>query len=158
LKKKYESYFNCNIIDNSSNNRFVFPINTLKEKFQNSNEDILNILETKAKELLRVSNNNNYVNKVKKSISIQLGNFVKPSLELTAKELGYSVRAIQQKLKAENSSYREILEETRKEISKNLILNNIQISEVAFILGFTEVSSFNKAFKKWYGHSPTSSL
>ncbi|MEA5573021.1 helix-turn-helix transcriptional regulator [Calothrix sp. UHCC 0171] len=62
-----------------------------------------------------------------------------------------SIRQLQRELQAENTSYQQILDKTRKELALQY-LNNLEISihDVAFLLGFSEPS----AFKRWTGQTP----
>ncbi|MBJ8482499.1 AraC-like DNA-binding protein [Acinetobacter sp. BIGb0102] len=72
-----------------------------------------------------------------------------------AKSLGLSTRSLQRKLSLENTSYSEILDKTRQELASSYIKNNsYSITEIAYILGFTDVSSFTRAFRRWTDCSP----
>ncbi|KXO86262.1 AraC family transcriptional regulator [Acinetobacter venetianus] len=72
-----------------------------------------------------------------------------------AKSLGLSTRSLQRKLSLENTSYSEILDNTRQELAISYIKNNsYSITEIAYILGFTDVSSFTRAFRRWTNLSP----
>ena len=72
-----------------------------------------------------------------------------------AKSIGLSTRSLQRKLSLENTSYSEILDNTRQELAISYIKNNsYSITEIAYILGFTDVSSFTRAFRRWTASSP----
>jgi len=72
-----------------------------------------------------------------------------------AKSLGLSTRSLQRKLSLENTTYSEILDNTRQELAISYVNNNTySITEIAYILGFTDVSSFTRAFRRWTGLSP----
>ena len=67
-----------------------------------------------------------------------------------------SVRNLQRKLKNTNTSFRELLDEMRRELAKQYVNNSdVSLSEVTFLLGFSESSSFSRAYKRWHGVSPT---
>ncbi|MGI9202152.1 MAG: helix-turn-helix domain-containing protein [Woeseiaceae bacterium] len=76
--------------------------------------------------------------------------------EKVAHSLNMSESAFQKKLKAEGTSYQEVLDETRNELAKHYLgKSGLSISEAAFLLGFTDSSNFSRAFKRWTGESPT---
>jgi len=78
-----------------------------------------------------------------------------PTAERLAQLLHMSVRTLHRNLQHEGTTFREILSLLRHESAvKHLANPHISISEVAFLLGFTELSSFYRAFKNWTGTTP----
>ncbi len=78
------------------------------------------------------------------------------SREKVAHSLNMSESAFQKKLKAEGTSYQEVLDNTRTELAKHYLgKSGLSISEAAFLLGFSDSSNFSRAFKRWVGESPT---
>jgi AraC-like DNA-binding protein len=78
-----------------------------------------------------------------------------PSLAVIAKQLGYAPRTLQRKLQESGTSYYTLLDEMRRELSIYYLQEeHIAISEVAFLLGFSETSAFHRAFRRWVGVSP----
>ena len=73
-----------------------------------------------------------------------------------AESINVSLRNMQRKLKDENTNYRQLLEQTRKELALQYIKeHHHSISEITYMLGFTEPSNFTRAFRRWTGNSPT---
>ncbi|MEL6537098.1 MAG: AraC family transcriptional regulator ligand-binding domain-containing protein, partial [Bacteroidota bacterium] len=78
-----------------------------------------------------------------------------PSIAEAANELNMSTRSLQDKLKKENTTFREILRTVQKELAmKYLALPHMNITDTAFLLGFSEVATFTNSFKKWSGLTP----
>lgn len=78
------------------------------------------------------------------------------SREKVAHSLNMSESSFQKKLKAEGTSYQEVLDATRSELAKHYLgKSGMSISEAAFLLGFTDSSNFSRAFKRWTGDAPT---
>jgi AraC-like DNA-binding protein len=78
-----------------------------------------------------------------------------PLLETAANELAASPRRLQRELKAEGGSFRSILDQARASLSRELLEEGVtELSEMAFLLGFSEQSAFNRAFKRWTGSTP----
>ena len=78
----------------------------------------------------------------------------RPDLWRTAEELGVSVRTLQRRLGEEQSSFSRVLDELRRDLSSELLTDRkLSISEVAFMLGYSEPSAFQRAYRRWFGVS-----
>lgn len=72
-----------------------------------------------------------------------------------ADKLHMSARSLQMKLAAKETSFQEILDTTRQSLAMGYMEQSaISITEAAFLLGFSEVSNFTRAFKRWTGKAP----
>lgn len=79
-----------------------------------------------------------------------------PPLATVASELAMSERSIQRGLRDEQTSYRELVDEVRKELAlQHLSRPGTSATDVAFLLGFSEPSAFTRAFRRWTGAPPT---
>ena len=73
-----------------------------------------------------------------------------------ADTLGIHPRTLQRRLKDAESSFQDILETLRQDMAKHYLKDaTVSLGEVAFLLGYHEQSSFNRAFKEWTGTSPS---
>ena len=78
-----------------------------------------------------------------------------PTAARLAARLKMSVRSLNRLLAAEGTSYRELLDALRHDLAaRHLAGDQVAISEVGFLLGFSELSSFHRAFKRWTGQTP----
>lgn len=78
-----------------------------------------------------------------------------PGVEELARAMHVSVRTFNRRLKAEGTGYRQLLEGTRHERAITLLSDSrYSIIEIAFMLGFADVASFYKYFKRWTGTTP----
>lgn len=78
-----------------------------------------------------------------------------PSLESGGKALGLSARTLQRKLAAEGTTFGEVLEALRRDLATSYLSSpRYSAAEVAFLLGYSEASSFYRAFKRWTGLTP----
>jgi len=79
-----------------------------------------------------------------------------PSAEDVAGTLHLSTRTLQRKLAGAGACFREVSDRVRSELAKEYLSGrDVRISEVAFLLGFSEQSSFNRAFRRWTGQPPS---
>jgi AraC-like DNA-binding protein len=77
-------------------------------------------------------------------------------IEEVAKELGMSSRSLTRRLSELDTSFGRIVQELRRKLAlKYLGEGELAVTEVAFLLGYSEVSTFNHSFRRWTGKSPT---
>lgn len=91
---------------------------------------------------------------VRSHIQIELAQG-EPILDKIASDLGMRSCVLSRRLKAEGLSFSALLEAVRYELADYYIKQkNLPISEMAFLLGYSEVSAFSRAFKRWFGTNP----
>ncbi len=73
-----------------------------------------------------------------------------------AADLNLSQRSLQRKLKEQGVSFSHLLEDTRRELGRDYVRDSQHsINEIAYLLGFTEPGNFSRAFRRWYGKTPS---
>ncbi|GHD20131.1 AraC family transcriptional regulator [Halioglobus japonicus] len=78
-----------------------------------------------------------------------------PSQQQIADAMHVSNRTLQRKLKEEGTSFMDLLQDTRLQLAqKYLSTPNRSVVETAYLLGFSEPSTFSRAFKRWTGTAP----
>ncbi|MBY4679022.1 AraC family transcriptional regulator ligand-binding domain-containing protein [Marinobacterium arenosum] len=76
--------------------------------------------------------------------------------EQVAAALNLSLRTLQRKLGLLGTNFQEIYDQTRRELCLQLILKGrLSFGEIAYRLGFSNQSAFQKAFKRWMGIPPS---
>ena len=78
------------------------------------------------------------------------------SIDAVAQRLDLSRQQLQLRLRKENQSYQQILEDVRKSIATHRLLNSaISITALGELLGYSNQTAFGRAFERWYGMRPT---
>lgn len=78
-----------------------------------------------------------------------------PSKSAVARTLGMSARNLQRHLAAEGTSFSELLADARISLARTYVeAGRLSVTEIAFVLGFADTSTFSRAFKRWTGMSP----
>ena len=73
-----------------------------------------------------------------------------------ASALGMSPSTLHLKLSQQGTNFQQLLDDTRKELGCSYVQQPTRsVTEITFLLGFTDTSNFTRAFKRWTGMSPT---
>lgn len=79
-----------------------------------------------------------------------------PTIDQTAQQLGTSPRTLHRKLKIEGYTYKALIDQLKQEFALGYLKKpNLNISEIADLLGYSDVSTFNRSFKRWTGKTPS---
>lgn len=151
----YEDYFGCPVAFNQRSTIVRFPIDQLDLPLRQADPALLSILEAQADKLLaELPQGDGFDQKVRLAISRHCRNGA-PSLERVASDMKMSGRSLQRKLQARGLSFQILLDETRLTLAKDYLQEgHLQLTEVAQMLGYSEQSAFNHAFRRWTGISP----
>ena len=78
-----------------------------------------------------------------------------PTIARVAKKLGSSPRTLERRLKERGTRFKKLMDDTRLRFAINYLKDRDHtLTQIAFLLGYSEVSAFNHAFKRWTGSSP----
>jgi len=96
------------------------------------------------------------VERIRKSVNQALAQEKRvPRLKQIAATEGVSERTVVRMLAAQNTNFYNIVEEERRRIAAELIgMHTLCLSEIAERLGFTDMSSFGRSFRRWFGNTP----
>lgn len=151
----YQQKFRCPLEFNQPVDSIQMDLELLQRPMLKAEPGLCAVLERYGEDLLkRFPSVSTFLNNVRGVIIEELrkGNV---GSEKISTRLGIVPRTLQRQLREAGTSYREVLDEIRRELSVYYLRNSdVAICEVAFLLGFSETSSFNRAFKRWYDLSP----
>ena len=140
---------------NAASNRLTFPSTFLSLPIARADATLCALLDRHAEELLaKYPPHDSLIHQVR---SIIAGEFRggDPSLERVADQLSLTPRTLQRKLHELDTSHNEILDQMRCQLAMRYLREHeMAICEVAYLLGFSESSSFHRAFKRWTGVTP----
>ena len=127
----------------------------LKATLQDRSRQQLDILIPEYLKLIEgLKSDLTFSNKVKIA-SLHLAKPELPGLETVADAFHLTPRTFQRRLGTENITFRQITDDLRKQISNLLIRHNrFSITDISYVLGYSEPAAFIHSFKKWYGDSP----
>lgn len=152
---EYVRVFGCPIVFNKDEIAILLNKTHVEEKVISSNFDLLKILIAHAEEKSAGINQDlGFVSIVKQSML----NLIKPefpTIEQVSGHLNISSRTLQRRLKEEGVTYKQLIDELRKDFAINYLKQlNLNISEIAYLLNYADASAFNRSFKRWTGKTP----
>jgi AraC-like DNA-binding protein len=78
-----------------------------------------------------------------------------PNLTRVAKKMAMSPRTLQRQLKEQGMEFKQLVDDTRRRFALSYLRDRRHtLTEIAFLLGYSEASAFNRAFKRWTGSTP----
>ena len=89
------------------------------------------------------------------NVIIELLPYSTPSLERVARRLGMSRRSLGRRLAEEGTSFKELLDELRRELARRYLEQGVhRPKSIAALLGYKDLSAFHHAFRRWTGTTP----
>lgn len=155
-RPEYERVFKCPVIYDSKVISMRFELKHVQESIITSDYNLLQVLVSHAEQKLQqIEGDAGFTSVVKRSIM----NMVKPkfpTIEEVAASLNLSVRSFQRKLKEYGKTYKQLLDEVRLDLAKSYLKKpELSISEIAFLLDYSEPSAFIRSFKRWTDKTPS---
>lgn len=152
---EYDRIFQTELKFSMPVSRLIFDASCLSWPILSSNSNLLPLFESQAETMLNEMNRGDrYSQKVVQAIIQQLTGDL-PTIDAIAHDLAISVRQLQRELQTEGITFQKLLDATRKELALQQLKDpTIPIHAIAFLLGFSEPSAFNRAFKRWTGKTP----
>jgi AraC-like DNA-binding protein len=153
-REVYERVFDAPIEFGADNNALLFDAALLDLPFHSADPYLRHFLTTQADELLaRLAPEAQAHNRVMQALSVLQGKGEPLTLERTAQALQVSDRKLRQLLEAEGRGFRELLDEFRREAAKRYLAQGLSVTQTACLLGFSEPSALQHAFKRWFNTS-----
>lgn len=155
FQQRYETFFDAPIIFNAPAFKCLLDKNTLDLPCSSANPDMAANMEVWITRYLNDINTPPLTQKVRQYL---LNHFMMGKTDQTqvARSLALSTRGLQRGLQEEGQSFRQLVEETRHTMAKNLLRQNqLSLTEISYLLGFSDQSNFTKACKRWFNQTPS---
>lgn len=150
----YLEVFKAPVVFEAGQDSLVLPSDAVDHRLMSDNPQMALLHDKIMIDYLTRLEKGDIVNRVKSAIIDRMpsGNV---SQQEVAPMVNMSVRSLQRKLKTLDTSFQKLLDDTRHDLAHNYIRDmETDLTEIAFMLGFSEHSAFSRAFKRWTGRSP----
>lgn len=153
----HADYFGCPLRFGAELDAILFSGDTLAQPNILGDEGISRYLISHLDaELSEIAGESPLVARAKDAIAQAL-NEGAPKMADIARGLGLSARSFHRRLSEHGMSFQTLTEDTRRDLAEGLLRDERHsLAEIAFLTGFSEQSSFTRAFKRWVGMTPAS--
>jgi AraC-like DNA-binding protein len=132
----------------------VFSKEVLAVPVKRADHRLLRILETHCCEILGQGAESDTVFDVRQVLTRLLSGGV-PTLEQMAAELNTSGRTLERRLKERGWTYKQVVDDLRRQLALRYVKDpRLRLSQLGFLLGFSENAAFIHAFRRWTGSTP----
>jgi AraC-like DNA-binding protein len=156
--REFERFFGCPIEYGFSSDQWSFSNETLAMPHLFEDSYLLATLQPFCDQAARERNTT--VGTLRSSVENQLQKLLphgKANRSAVARAVGMSERTLSRKLAAEGTTYDELVDQLRRSLAFQYIkAPTISVSQIAWLLGYEGATSFNHAFVRWTGRSPSS--
>ncbi|BBB30502.1 AraC family transcriptional regulator [Neptunomonas japonica] len=150
----FNAFFNCPIEFGAAQTIIEFDSTVLEGTLLTANAELASKSDQVVIDYLARLEWNDIVTQVQAKV-IEMLPLGEPSQEKVAKSLNLSLRNLQRKLQQEGTHYTQVVEDVRRDLARQYLeQSHITINEICYMLGFANLSSFCRAFKRWTGMAP----
>jgi AraC-like DNA-binding protein len=151
----WQDFFNCEVNFGAAFDGFLLDWETVDRPLPSANIPLANTFDAILAEQMAAVVDSDLISRIKSYLLSELTSGVPSATEL-AGALGMSQRSLQRKLAERGLTYKKVLDEIRYELARRYLEDiNKSVTEIAFLLGFSEQSAFTRAFRHWSGMSPS---
>jgi AraC-like DNA-binding protein len=153
--REHERIFGCPVRFEAEHNRLYIDRSAWETPTSGAQPGVLAVLAEHAELLVsRLPRGPDLIERTRRAIGGRLRGG-DPSLESVARELGMSERSLQRHLRELGYTYNALADEVRAAMARLYLGQpDVALAEIAFLLGFADQSTFNRAFKRWTGRTP----
>jgi AraC-like DNA-binding protein len=151
----YQQLLGLPVYFNQETDCYRFPVDDLYKPLPSHDHDLLRILQSHADELKHKFQIGQSIISVVRKLMLQSVASQRAKLDIIAALLQMHPRALQRQLLSEGMSFKPLLSKTRMDSAQDLLGHTqIPLTQIADILGYSELSAFSRAFKVSTGQSP----
>ena len=154
---EFKKIFGENISFKKQENAIFFKKDRLNIPVKNSNSSMLEYFENQANKILDEQKEQSWYFKVEKEIFKNIG-VNEITIDMISNNLNLTPRTLQNYLKAESKTFREALDNIRQKLANHYINHtDMDLGTISIFLGYSEASSFFRAYKRWNNKTPMES-
>lgn len=154
-REALEEHFSCRVKFGAARNALIFRSSDLNRPFITHNPELLDLITPQMDaELAATQSRRSVIDEAKAAIKRLLAGR-RPTLKDVARALGLSTRTLQRQLTDLRVTFQQLLQEGRQELAHQYLTDqSLELTEVAYLLGFADTNSFFRAFQRQEGVSP----
>lgn len=153
---EYSRLFGAALHFGAERNALAFPAKVLDLPIHSADDRLLAILKGHCQTVLQQRGQQDDLLRQVEEVALRLLPNGPPKAEAVARALGMSPRTLARRLQEQGNSYRDLLDDLRQNLARRYLRDRkLRLSDIAYMLGYADLSTFNHAFKRWTGKSPS---
>jgi AraC-like DNA-binding protein len=155
MAKEHDKAFGAPVYFSQPTNALLFRPDILDRPMPGRDPRLMAVMQTCLEQLgSRATSEDMLLDRMRTAVRMKLAAGY-PSLEEIAESLRAPLGVIHQDLGAAGLTYKDMVEEVRRELALSYVRQrHLPFSEIAMLLGYSELSAFSRAFRRWTGASP----
>lgn len=154
LIDEYQRVLGCPVAFGKDSNRIFFDAGVLTTPSMHAEPELLQLHQQLAEKYVADLEKQDVINRVNQVIG-ELLESSEVTLELVASKMGCTARQLRFRLSAADTKFNQLLANYRCHLAKRLLVcTDESIDEIVYLTGFSEPSTFYRAFKRWTGETP----
>ncbi len=136
-------------------NELLIDCRWLAHPIASADRTLLPIVERHVREVLEARENEDaLINAVRELVAHAVCDG-HPNIAGIARNVGMSARTLQRRLRESGNTFKTMIDEVRSDLAREYLAgSSVNVTEVAFLLGYSELSAFDRAFSRWTGKAP----
>lgn len=153
---EHRRFFRAPIVFGAARNEIVVPVETLRLPTIGATPAVAAVIDRYATRLLgELPELQLDVSERTQQVIREILKGVRPTIASVARRMGMSGRTLQRSLGREGTEFQVLLEQVQFEAAKKLLtIASSSTDEIAFLLGFSDRTTFHRAFRRWSGTTP----
>ena len=153
--KPYQDFFGCPVEFGAAADSFLLARHVADKLLPTSNHELATTFDAILSKQLVELGSGDLLTRCKAWLLQELTSGEPSEIDL-ARAMGLSSRTLQRKLAERDMTYRSVLEAVRYDLAMRYLDDPTKtVTDITFLLGFSEQSAFTRAFKRWSGKAPT---
>ncbi|HHQ14630.1 MAG TPA: AraC family transcriptional regulator [Chromatiales bacterium] len=152
--EEYIQAFSAPVTFGAAENSLIFDRAALETTLPGDNPELANCNDIVAERYLASLNQTRISSEVRKLLVEMLPSGTATETAI-AQRMHRSTSTLQRQLHAEGTNFKQLREETRRALAEEYIREHaLSLSQIAYLLGFSDQSNFSRAFRRWTGMAP----
>jgi AraC-like DNA-binding protein len=152
---RHRSFFGSHVVFGAPRDELAFDRALCSQPLLTRDDALGELIQAHARGLLeRLPNEVTWTSRVRRAIAEQLPQCL-PNVDAVSARLSLAKRTLQRRLADEGTHFEAILDALRQDLAERYLAEQrFSVQETAFMLGYSDLSAFYRAFSRWHGVSP----